>query len=200
VWDSLYLDLGPDARPLIALLTHRLHHKYDNGIRWSPEAGPDTRLLMQLYGEKPSEDFVDDVLRIAAKRGPRKLAPDNLPDLVTFADVNDPNSVIEVDPNDLQATLGPGISWNEITIEVVDEPITKGIEQKLPWIPYYDCAMLDGAPYHDRRTLANSLSTADLSFGGPRRTDEASKAIRKERASHQEYDCWKFVKEWQKRS
>jgi hypothetical protein len=60
--------------------------------------------------------------------------------------------------------------------------------------------MLDGAPYHDRRTLANSLSTADLSFGGPRRTDEASKAIRKERASHQEYDCWKFVKEWQKRS
>ena len=26
----------------------------------------------------------------------------------------------DANPNDLQATLGPGISWNEITIEVVD--------------------------------------------------------------------------------
>jgi hypothetical protein len=124
--EALYLDLGPGARPLIALLTHRLHRISDDVIRWSSEAGPGTRLLMQLYGEKPSEDFVNDLPRVAAKRGPRKLSPDNLPDLVTFADVNDPNSVIEVDPNNLQAMLGLDISWNEITVEVVDDPSRMG--------------------------------------------------------------------------
>ena len=197
--DALYLDLGLGARPLIALLTHRLRRKSADAISWSSEAGPDTRLLLQFYGEKSSEDFMDDLRRVAAKRGSRKLSPDDLPDLVTFADVNDPNSVIEVDPNDLQAMLGPGNSWNEITIEVVDEPITSGIEQKLPWIPSYYCAMLDGARYHDKNTLANRLSTADFSFGGPPRTDEVSKAIRKEQASPGRGDCWKFVREWQQR-
>src|SRR5690349_16684307 len=62
--EALYLDLGPGARPLIALLTHGLHRKYDDGIRWSLEAGPDTRLILRAYGEAPSQDFVEDVPRI----------------------------------------------------------------------------------------------------------------------------------------
>jgi hypothetical protein len=37
--EALYLDLGPRARPLIALLTHRLHEKYGQEQRWSSEAG-----------------------------------------------------------------------------------------------------------------------------------------------------------------
>jgi len=192
--NALYLDLGPGARPLVALLTHRHHAGYDDAIRWSSEAGPDTRLLMQLFGEKPSDDFMNDVPRIAAKRGSRRLARDKLPDLVTFANVNDPGSVIEVDPNDLQATLGQGISWNEITIEVVDEPATKGIEQKLPWIPYYHCAMLDGHHYRDNRTLANSLSTADFDQSG-----EAGEMARQKEAKDTKFQCWELPKEWQQR-
>jgi hypothetical protein len=143
---------------------------------------------------------MDTIAQISGKRGHRTIAANELPELVTFANVNDPNTVTEVDPNDLQATLGPGIRWNEITIEVVDEPVTNGIEQKLPWIPYYHCATLDGARYQDKRTLANSLSTADFSFGAPPRTDEVSKAIRKEQASVGGGDCWKFAREWQQRS
>lgn len=199
--EALYLDLGPSVRPLIALLTHRLHRRPNGVVGWTPESGPGVALLMQLYGEKPSQDFMDDLPRLAGKRGALKLSPDDLPDLVTFADINDPNSVMEVDPNNLPATLGPGISWNEITIELVNDPIASGIEQKLPWIPYYSCTMLDGARYHDygKKTLANSLSTADFSFGGPPRTDEVSKAIRKENSSNGHSDCWRFVREWQER-
>ena len=55
---------------------------------------------------------MEDVPRLALLRGPQQIAPQDLPDLVTFADVKIPKSVIEVDPNDLQATLGrtsPGI-------------------------------------------------------------------------------------------
>jgi hypothetical protein len=75
---------------------------------------------------------------------------------VTFADINDPKSVIEVDPNDLQATLGPGITWNEITLESTDEPVSKGIELKLTWIPAYfeRNFRLDGSDYGSKNALA----------------------------------------------
>src|SRR5262249_21768339 len=108
--EAVYLDLGPGKRPLVALLTSRLHPKYEGGTGWSPEAGPDIRLITQLYGRTPSQDFVDDVPRIAGMRGARKIDPNDLPDLITFTDVNDPNTVTEVDRNDLQRTLGPNIS------------------------------------------------------------------------------------------
>jgi hypothetical protein len=40
--------------------------------------------------------------------------------LVTFADTNDPKSVMLVDPNNLSATLGPGVSWRSMTLEATD--------------------------------------------------------------------------------
>jgi hypothetical protein len=160
--EALYLDLGPGARPLIALLTSHLHEKPHHGVIWDWSGG---ELLFRLYGLR-STNFLDDVARLARMRGPQKITPADLPDLVTFADVNDPNTVIEVDRNDLQATLGPDISWSEITLESTDEPITKGIVQKLPWIPAYYHGMLDGARYKTGRTLANSLSTADFDQSG----------------------------------
>jgi hypothetical protein len=160
--EALYLDLGPGSRPLIALLTSQLHPKYGKERRWTRDAGPDDNLLTALYGEALKSNVLDYVRRIARMRGPRKITPADLPDLVTFADVNDPKSVIEVDPNDLQSTLGPNITWHEITLESTDEPITKGIELKLSWIPAYDDKMLDGEHYHGKNTLANTLSTANF--------------------------------------
>jgi hypothetical protein len=162
---ALYLDLGPGARPLIALLTSQLHPKYGRAQRWTRDAGPGDNLLLQLYGPA-LPDFMENVSRLAHVRGPHRITPDDLPDLVTFADVNDPKTVIEVDPNNLQATLGPGVAWNEITLESTDEPITTGIKAKLPWIPAYYHGMLDGRPYHDKNTLANKLSTADFDKPG----------------------------------
>jgi hypothetical protein len=164
--EALYLDLGAGARPLIALLTSRLHPKYGEYRGWSLEAGPGTRQMSQLYGIAPSDDYMDDVPTIARMRGPHRITPADLPDLVTFADINDPKSVIEVNANNLQPTLGPGITWNEITLESTDEPLTTGIVQKLPWLPAYYSTMLDGAHYHDGRTLANNLSTAEFDQSG----------------------------------
>ena len=42
-----------------------------------------------------------------------------------------------VDP-DNRAALGPGVSWRSMTIEVTDEPLTKGIDEHLPWVRDYD--------------------------------------------------------------
>jgi hypothetical protein len=41
---ALYLDLGPGARPLVALLTSRIDRKFG----WTPEAGPEPRQMAQL--------------------------------------------------------------------------------------------------------------------------------------------------------
>lgn len=161
--EALYLDLGPDARPLIALLTTRYRPNVRKERGWSGDAGPGA-LLWQVYGVTPSRDFMDDVPHIAAMRGPRAITPAELPDLVTFADVNDPNSVIEIDPKDLPATLGPGITWSEITLEITDEPITTGIRTKLPWVAdYFERNLqLDGAQMKSKRELANILSWSDF--------------------------------------
>jgi hypothetical protein len=169
--EALYLDLGPGRRPLIALLTSQLHPKDSRKQSWVRDGGPDENLLSRLYGVSLSESasLLNYVARIARMRGAHEITANDLPDLVTFADINDPKSVIEIDPNDLQATLGADISWNEITFEITDEPITKGIELKLTWLPAYYSTMLDGDPLHHigaRATLSNTLSTADFQQPG----------------------------------
>jgi hypothetical protein len=170
---ALYLDLGPGARPMIALLTSRLHPRNSPVVviggeapRWTTDAGPGTRLMCRIYGLAPSDDYMDDVPRIAHLRGAHRITPNDLPDLVTFADINDPKTVIEVDPNNLQATLSADVSWNEITLESTDEPITTGIKAKLPWLPAYYGLTLDGDRYHNKNTLANSLGTGAFDQAG----------------------------------
>jgi hypothetical protein len=166
--EALYLDLGPGARPLIALLTSQLHPKYGNDLRWSRDAGPGGKLL----SDGPIlPDLLDYVAQLARARGPHRITSSDLPDLVTFADVNDPATVIEVDPNNLQAALGAGVSWNEITLEGTDESVTTGIEQKLPWLREYleKNLRLDGSKYGiygTNRELANILSCPDFDKSG----------------------------------
>ena len=58
----------------------------------------------------------------------------DFPLLVTFTDIDDPKTVRKVDPNNLAATLGPGYALKSITLEITDEPVTKGkVEEVLGW-------------------------------------------------------------------
>jgi hypothetical protein len=158
---ALYLDLGPGVRPLVALMTSHLHPKR-GGTVWD---WPGDYVLDRLYHPNwRDDDFMKIISRLAKIREPRRITLEELPDLVTFADINDPKSVIEVDPNNLQGGLGRDITWNEITLEMTDQPITTGIEEKLPWLPAYfqNNWNLDGTKYHSTRELANSLQWSDF--------------------------------------
>lgn len=184
VGEALYLDLGPNTRPLVALVTNSLLPPQDKelsqvdgtGLRWSAETGPNFNLLLRLYDLSPSPrgdaDFLADAARLTAMRGAHAIALSDLPDLVTFADINDPASVIKVDPNNLEPTLGKGISWNEIVLEITDEPVTKGIETKLPWLIDYSKKnlRLDGSDHGTKPETANILSwwNFDQSIGSKR--------------------------------
>jgi hypothetical protein len=104
--EALYLDLGPGNRPLVALLTRKLKPgERSYGTRWEEDSP--TLLLARLYGQKqPVENVLDVVLRFAKYRGPSVITTADLPDLVTFADIIEPKSVLAVDPDNLPATCG----------------------------------------------------------------------------------------------
>lgn len=162
--EALYLDLGLGARPLIVLLTNQLHPKYGKEERWSRDAGPHNNLLSELYHVQLSDGLMDYAAQMARQRGARRIAPADLPDLVTFTDINEPASVLEVDPNNLAETLGPNLSWDQITLEIIDEPVTRGIEQKLKWLPlhFQKNLTLDGSTSMYKRELANILKWSDF--------------------------------------
>lgn len=126
--EALYLDLGPGTRPLIALLTEK---PFSDGttrrlLGWdglSPAI-----VLARVYGEpSPVKDFSPEYReRLAKHRGAKDISTTDLPHLVTFANVKDPTSVMEVDPSNLAAVLGPGVKWRTLTLEITDEPVTVG--------------------------------------------------------------------------
>jgi hypothetical protein len=108
---ALYLDLGLDHRPMIALLTH---------IRWDDEVAQNGHLYhYRCLGESPFNVLADACLGGAGNLGwvematrfnehwrkPTSILPGNLPDLVTSTDLKDPKSVVLVDPFHLTATL-----------------------------------------------------------------------------------------------
>ncbi|NMW31962.1 hypothetical protein HKD42_07810, partial [Altererythrobacter sp. RZ02] len=90
------------------------------------------------------------------------------PMLVTFGDLSDPTSVAQVDPDDLAASFGTGTTLKRITVQMTDDPVTTGIEQRLGWLPDTYSTMLDGNANQTIRAknrFANSLNQGDFSQG-----------------------------------
>lgn len=56
------------------------------------------------------------------------------PTFVTFRDPRDPATIEVVDPD----ALGAGYALRRITATVTEEPVTRGIESRLPWLADHD--------------------------------------------------------------
>jgi hypothetical protein len=100
--------------------------------------------------------------KIEQFRGTREVPRDRFPLLVTFDDINDPTTVKRVDPDDLAASFGPGVSLKRTTLTITDEPVTDTkIEGRLPWWDEHYNLQLDGNRYRVAKVenqLANSLN------------------------------------------
>jgi hypothetical protein len=70
--------------------------------------------------------------KIAALRGPISTPPATLPQLVRFHDLNNPRDMESVDPVDLSATYGPGVALKAAWLEITSDPISIGIEERMP--------------------------------------------------------------------
>lgn len=99
----------------------------------------DNLAIMSMRAMDPAyaNNKKDSAQRIASGSGitsPAEVAPEDYPLLVTFADIKDPTSVTRVDPANLAASFGPGVRLKRIVVEVTDDDVTAGIEERLGWL------------------------------------------------------------------
>lgn len=86
----------------------------------------------------PKEAPLNAVHRLTPPLGPATIPAGLYPPMVTFDDVTRPETVRAVDPANLAATFGPGVTLVSLTMEITDDPLTKGeMARVLPWLPEY---------------------------------------------------------------
>ena len=102
---------------------------------------------------------------------PAEVRAADYPLLVTFADPADPTSVQRVDPANLAASFGPGVTLKRITVEVTNDPVTTGIEKRLGWLGTQRGALLnipvsEYPPLGTPLPFAASITEGAFSQGG----------------------------------
>tara|TARA_R110002072_G_scaffold38314_28_gene111150 strand:+ start:3980 stop:4486 length:507 start_codon:yes stop_codon:yes gene_type:complete len=102
-------------------------------------------VMQTLAPNTNDETFEQELDNMLALKGeivvPRMFPPvGHLPErtaypmFVTFGDLSEPTSVRQVDPDDLGGTFGEGYSLKRITVEITDDPLIFGIEERLTWL------------------------------------------------------------------
>ncbi|MEM7067784.1 MAG: hypothetical protein AAF478_02790 [Pseudomonadota bacterium] len=92
--------------------------------------------VIQKKRANPAPEELNEIRNSIGRVFP--IAPSDYPLLVTFEDINDPASVMQVDPNDLSVSFGPDITLKSITLEIAEEPVTEDvIETVLEWLGMY---------------------------------------------------------------
>ncbi len=105
------------------------------------------RLFPQPYDPDQLAAYADHLIGTHPKIA---VSIDQLPLLIRFRDLNDPNSAERVDPNDLATSFGPGVRIIRSEFEILptpkqswwaswfssppEIPITKAIQAVLPWL------------------------------------------------------------------
>jgi hypothetical protein len=131
--DAVLLDLG-GGKNLIALLAHLDPSVELDGMNY---------VALRAYNAAGRNVSFKDMGRMT---GVVPVTGALIPVLATFNDISDPKTMRAVKPDDLQAQLGEGYRLHAISVEVVPnglwpvdfggwlgEPVTRGIEAKLPW-------------------------------------------------------------------
>ena len=154
--EAVAVDLG-NGRVLFALLRSEADTDWAGRVAY--------RLSPQYTGESAFRDTFRNMLRHRPERTvpryfsrrdrmDRRLA---YPMLVTFSDLDEPTSVERVDPDDLAATFGEGISLKRITVQITDDPVTSSIGGRLGWMGQYRKRHFDGTS-----TVSEDLTTDSL--------------------------------------
>jgi hypothetical protein len=132
--DAIFVDLG-GGRNAVMLMTHG-----------DDEVGLDSMSYLALRAYTAAGQKVQfRTMNRAAGTFPVK--GNLIPVLVTFSDVNDPGTAHLVRPDDFEAVFGKGVQLHDVSVEVVanglwpidfggvlGEPVTRGIETRLPWL------------------------------------------------------------------
>jgi hypothetical protein len=155
--EAVAIDL-PNGQTLFALM--RTGNLYRRDLALMSMAALDTAF---------KNDVVESAGRLAldfSVHHKAEVQPNDYPLLVVFADNLVPASAKQVDPKS-QGVLGRGFHLTRITAELTNEPITRGIEKRLPWLNTHHGALLhvplkDFPPPGTPLPLAASITEADF--------------------------------------
>lgn len=147
--EAVVVDLG-DRGKLFALL---------RGGRFNYEN--DQAIVFYNLGGGTGVKGIRELKRLE-KHKPVTLDYTDYPYLVTFKDINDPNSVaLAMEMKDISGSariqlvpkkdhfeelFGQGVKLRSITIEMTDEPVTWNIEQHIPWLHTHKSAFPPSDP------------------------------------------------------
>lgn len=125
--EALVVEVTP-GRYLFALLKGAGTTEYMGSVAAASIVGREGRVLdAALFSE------------VEGKRGQMITVPVyQYPMMVTFDDITKPETVREVDPDDLAAVFGEGVRLKAVTLEITREAMTEGrVEGVLGWMPDY---------------------------------------------------------------
>jgi hypothetical protein len=138
--DAVWVDLG-GGKNLVALLGHLDKSIETEGVNY---------LALRAYKAAGRNVSFNEMNRLT---GAVPVTGALIPVLVTFSDPRDPATARVVPPDDIAAVLGNGTRLRGISVEAVPnglwpldfggplgEPVTRGIEAKLPWLNDADSA------------------------------------------------------------
>jgi hypothetical protein len=137
--DALYVDLG-GGKNLLALLAHIDKTLDLDGINY---------VALRAYGAAGGQRVSFN--EMSRMKGTVPVTGELIPVLATFSDPAKAATMRTVAPADMEAAFGRGIRLHAVTAEVVPngfwpidfggvlgEPVTRGIEAKLPWLKSSD--------------------------------------------------------------
>lgn len=80
---------------------------------------------------REEKDRLEELLR---QSGPRDVPLAMLPKFARFRDINEPLSSISVSPENLGASLGPGVELSRVILQLTDDPVTPPPEIWPQWL------------------------------------------------------------------
>ena len=136
--EAVAVDL-PRGKVLVALLTGAqnpyaggedyFRSVFGNAIGHGAIATP---RLPQRFG---GAEWVEEHAALRTIKPGLTLPAEDYPLLVTFGDPADPNTVRRVAPDDLASAFGPGYALRSVTLKLTDEPVSRVLVKRLPWVP-----------------------------------------------------------------
>jgi hypothetical protein len=160
--EAVAVDLGRRGT-LFALL--RGPPELDYAIEYAQGIAPSALLPGLVDRSGTVEAWGNNLRALKEVRGSVALTADQYPLLVRFRDIADSRTVERVGADDLAAAFGEGVRLRRITVEIAHEPVTKSIDERLPWLGPYPEPRLDP----EYRGSTNPTLPQQLSHGDFRR-------------------------------
>lgn len=83
---------------------------------------------------RPDDNVEDRIDALLGVMHATPLVQTEYPMLVYFRDIRKPDTVEAVDPNNLVKNFGSGVKLRRITIQLTEDSVTKGIDDRLRWL------------------------------------------------------------------